>query len=58
MVRFGGLELTEAEAELLSDASIADRLVETGVSRLTAARIVELARGADFGRARPHRARR
>jgi hypothetical protein len=58
MVRFGELELTEAEAALLSDASIADRLVKTGVSRLTAARIVELGRGAEIGRARPHRARR
>jgi hypothetical protein len=58
VVRFGDLELTEAEAAQLSDASIADRLVETGVSRLTAARIVELARGADVGRARQHRARR
>ena len=58
MVRFGELELTEAEAAYLSDASIADRLVDTGVSRLTAVRIVELARGADIGRARPHKARR
>ena len=58
MVHFGGLQLTEAEAAYLTDAMIADRLVESGVSRLTAARIVELARGADAGRARPHKARR
>jgi len=58
MVRFGELEFTVAEAARLSDASIADRLVDTGVSRLTAARIVELGRGADAGRARPHKARR
>jgi hypothetical protein len=58
MVRFGELEFTEAEATELSDASIAIRLVETGVSRLTAARIVEVGRGADAGRARPHKARR
>lgn len=58
MVRFGELQFTVAEAARLSDASIADRLVATGVSRLTAARIVELGRGADAGRARPHKARR
>ena len=58
MVRFGELELTEDEAARLSDGSIADRLVKTGVSRLTATRMVELARGAEIGRARPHKARR
>ena len=58
MVCFGELQLTEAEAAGLTDMAIADRLVETGVSRLTAARIVELARGAEIGRARPHKARR
>jgi hypothetical protein len=58
MVRFGELELTEAEAAQLSDASIAARLVETGVSRLAAARIVEVGRGAEVARARPHKARR
>lgn len=58
-VRFGGLELTAAEAERLSDASIVDRLVATGVSRLAATRIVEVERSAaEPGRARPHRARR
>jgi len=58
MVHFGELQLTDVEAARLSDAAIADRLVERGVSRLTAARIVELARGAEIGRARPHKARR
>jgi hypothetical protein len=58
MVRFGELELTHAEAARMSDASIVARLVETGVSRLTAARMVELGRGAEIGRARPHKARR
>ena len=58
MVRFGELKLTAAEAAQLTDAAIADRLAKTGVSRLTAARIVELARGAEIGRARPHKARR
>ena len=52
---FGELELTEAEAERLSDAAIVERLVETGVSRLTAARIVEVERGdGHVGRARVH----
>ena len=56
---FGELEFTEAEAEKLSDAAIVERLVETGVSRLTAARIVEVERGdGRVGRARPHTARR
>lgn len=59
MVRFGTLELTDAEAERLSNASIVDRLVETGVSRLSAERIVEVERSmAEPGRARPHKARR
>ena len=59
MVRFGWLEFTEAEAAALSDAAIADQLVGTGASRLTAARIVEVARdGGTASRARPHRPRR
>ena len=57
-VRFGQLELTEAEAADLSDAEITARLVETGCSQLSAARIVEVARGAEVARARPHKARR
>jgi hypothetical protein len=52
---FGELEFTEAEAAKLSDAAIVERLVETGVSRLTAARIVEVERGdGEVSRARPH----
>jgi hypothetical protein len=58
MVRFGHLELTATEAADLSDAEITDRLVETGFSRLSAARIVEIGRGAEVARARPHKARR
>jgi hypothetical protein len=58
VVRFGHLELTSAEAADLSDAEITDRLVETGFSRLSAARIVEIGRGAEVARARPHKARR
>jgi hypothetical protein len=57
-VRFGQLELTEAEAADLTDAEIMERLVETGCSRLSAARIVEVVRGAEVARARPHKARR
>ena len=58
-VYFGELEFTQAEAETLSDASIVERLVDTGVSRLTATRMVELGRGdAELGRARPHKTRR
>ena len=53
--RFGRLEIPEAEAARLSDAAIANRLVEIGVSRLSAARIVAVVRGTDeAGRARPH----
>jgi hypothetical protein len=58
MVQFGVLELTEAEAAQMSDAAIVARLVDTGVSRLSAARIVEVGRGAEVARARPHKARR
>jgi hypothetical protein len=58
VIRFGHLELTEFEAAELSDAAIADRLVETGFSRLSAVRIVEIGRGAEVARARPHKARR
>jgi hypothetical protein len=59
MVRFGTLEFTDAEARSLSNASIVERLLETGVSRLSAERIVEVERTlAEPGRARPHKARR
>jgi hypothetical protein len=58
MVQFGALQFTEIEAAHLSDAAIIARLVDTGVSRLSAARIVEVGRGAEVARARPHKARR
>jgi hypothetical protein len=59
LIHFGQLELTQAEAEELSDSSIVERLVETGVSRLTATRMVEIGRGdAELGRARPHKGAR
>ena len=52
---FGRLEIPEAEAARLSDEAIVKRLVETGVSRLSAARVVAVARGdGEVGRARPH----
>ena len=52
---FGRLEIPEAEAARLSDEAIVQRLVETGVSRLSAARVVAVARGnGEVGRARPH----
>ena len=52
---FGPLEIPEAEAARLSDEAIAARLVESGVSRLSAARVVAVARGkGEVGRARPH----
>jgi hypothetical protein len=55
MTSFGKLEIPEDEARRLSDEAIARRLVETGVSRLSAARLVEIARGkGEPGRARPH----
>jgi hypothetical protein len=55
MTSFGELEIPEHEARWLSDEAVARRLVATGVSRLTAARVVEITRGKDEpGRARPH----
>jgi hypothetical protein len=50
---FGRLTLPAAEANRLSDRALIERLVESGRSRLTAARIVETTRGqAEVGRAR------
>ena len=56
MTRFGKVEIPDAEATRLSDAAIVARLVATGMTRLTAARLVEIARGNEEpGRARPHK---
>jgi hypothetical protein len=55
VVRFGALELTDGEAKHLTDSSIVNRLVESGLSRLSAERIVAVERNnAEPGRARSH----
>jgi hypothetical protein len=52
---FGTLEIADSELRLLTDAMIVERLVASGVSRLSAARIVDVQRGdAELGRARRH----
>jgi hypothetical protein len=52
---FGGLEIADSELRFLSDAMIVERLVDSGVSRLSAERIVEVQRGdIEPGRARRH----
>ena len=55
MARFGVLDIPDKEASRLSDAALIARLVQSGISRLTAHRIVELERAkAAPGRARAH----
>jgi hypothetical protein len=55
VTRFGTLEIDDSEMKSLSDAMIVERLVESGASRLSAERIVEVHRGDDEpGRARRH----
>jgi hypothetical protein len=52
---FGALEIADAELRFLSNAMIVDRLVASGVSPLSAARIVAVQRGdVEPGRARRH----
>jgi hypothetical protein len=52
---FGRLEIADSEMQWLSNASIVQRLVESGVSRLSAERIVEVQRDeVEPGRARRH----
>jgi hypothetical protein len=52
---FGRLEIANSELRYLSNAMIVERLVESGVSRLSADRIVTVQRGKDEpGRARRH----
>ena len=52
---FGKLEIADSEARWLSNTMIVQRLVESGVSRLSAERIVEVQRDdAEPGRARRH----
>ncbi len=53
--RFGKLDLSGDEATTLTRATLVERLMEAGASRLTAERIVAIERdGAQPGRARPH----
>jgi hypothetical protein len=55
MTLFGTLEIANSELLWLSDEAIVVRLVESGISRLTAERIVEVQRGEVApGRARRH----
>lgn len=54
VVMFGKLQIPEREATDLSDAGVVRRLVASGVSRLTAERIVAIERNVD----EPSRARR
>ena len=54
MPLYGKLELSEAEAKRLGDARIVERIVSTGVSRLSAERMVQIERE----KVEPGRARR
>jgi hypothetical protein len=52
---FGKLEIADSDMQWLSDTMIVHRLVESGVSRLSAERIVAVQRGeVEPGRARRH----
>ena len=49
------LGLTPAEASKLDEATVLERLIDAGVSKLTAARMLEVERvGTEPGRARRH----
>jgi hypothetical protein len=55
VTQFGTLEIDDSEMKSLSDAMIVDRLVDSGVSRLSAERIVEVHHSDNEpGRARRH----
>jgi hypothetical protein len=55
VTHFGALVIADSEVAWLSNAMIVERLVESGVSRLSAERIVEVQRGdIEPGRARRH----
>jgi hypothetical protein len=55
VTRFGRVEMTERELRMLSSSALADRLVDNGISRLSAERMVAIERGdAEAGRARRH----
>jgi hypothetical protein len=54
-LRLSTIGITEEQVRELSSATLVDRLVATGSSRLSAERIVAIERGlADAGRARSH----
>jgi hypothetical protein len=55
IARFGRVEMTERELRMLSSSALVHRLVESGISRLGAERMVAIERGdAEAGRARRH----
>ena len=55
MARFGKIELEDVYVARLSNGALVERLVDRGMSRLTATRVVAIERGtAEPGRARPH----
>jgi hypothetical protein len=55
VARFGPIEIPEAEVAMLSDVLLVERLVEGGISRLSAERMVAIRQGAtEPGRARSH----
>ena len=55
MAQYGRVEIPDAEFARLDDAAFVARLIERGVSRLTAYRILAVERGSsEPGRARPH----
>jgi hypothetical protein len=52
---FGRIELAEVDVKRLSSAALVDRLVASGISRLSAERMVAIEReNAEPGRARTH----
>jgi hypothetical protein len=55
VARFGGVEISEVQLRMLSSSALVDRLVDSGISRLSADRMVAIERGgAEAGRARRH----
>lgn len=53
--RLAHIEISESEMKHLSSTVLVARLVEGGVSRLTAERFIAIQRdGVEAGRARPH----
>jgi hypothetical protein len=55
VVQFGKVALPREQAQRLSPTALVEVLVAAGTSRVTAHRIVEVARGDEPGRARKHR---